>query len=130
MPLFSIERKEAPALCRGESVSPFSIESRQKRECLSLLDREERDSFSLQRRESASSLERGGRLLSLYRRGSVSLVYREERETPSLCRGESVSLSIIEMRQTPFSLQKRECLSLSFRRTGSTTMSYSLKSWL
>ena len=80
--LFSIERRETPALCIGESVSPFSIERRQKRsvslfsidkretpslcrgESLPLLYREEADSFlSIQKRECLSCLSRAENLL-------------------------------------------------------------------
>ena len=105
MSLFSIERRDTPSLCRGDSVS--------------LLYGEEADSFSLQERESL-----------FYRRESARLLYSEERDFFALQRRESVSpffiertsedervsLFSIKRRQTPFSLQKRECLSSTEKR--------------
>ena len=76
MSLLYIERRETPPLYKGESVS--------------LLYREEADSFSIERRES--------------------LLYIERRETPSLFKGESVPLPHTEEADT-FSIKRRECLS-------------------
>ena len=67
MSLLYIERRETPSLYKGESVS--------------LLYREEADSFSI-----------------------------GMRETHSLCKGESVSPLVIEEADT-FSIKRRECLS-------------------
>ena len=88
--LFSIERRDTPSLCRGDSVS--------------LVYGEEAGSFSLQERESL-----------FYRRESARLLYSEERDFFALQRRESVSPFSIERTQKRvflFSMAKRETPSL------------------
>ena len=113
--LLSIESRESPSLCRGESVSPFSIERRQKRECPSSLWRRER-LFTFCRGESVYLLYTEERETLVSTEEGVSLLSIERRETPALCRGESVSPFSSERRQKkerPSSLWRRERLLLS-----------------
>ena len=81
-----IERREVSSQYTGRSVS--------------LLYREEIDSFSIKKREC----------LALNRIETLSTRYKQERETPSLYKGESVSLLYIEEADS-FSTQRRECIS-------------------